>query len=259
MTVIRTINYGYDAADRLTSASDPDSTYAMEYNLRGELVEVDNTGTPGLPDVLLTMAYGASGKREEVYDNFDVEINYVAGDAERLTEMLIFVEASGEGYVNFDWDHADRLTGIERLPALQDTPVNTSLAYDEMDRVTEIVHSAAFDAEVVTEGGTGVNEVQTVEVDVAQSAGSFRLKFGTQTTADLADDASAAAVDAALEALSSIGTGNVSVTGSAGGPWTVTFIGALAEQDVALLLAISSPAPRATAQNPILTTPTAIA
>ncbi len=72
----------------------------------------------------------------------------------------------------------------------------------------------------------GSDEVQTVTISGGPTGGSFTLSFGGATTATLAHNAAASAVQSALEALSTIGTANVSVTGSAGGPYTVTFINA---------------------------------
>lgn len=60
------------------------------------------------------------------------------------------------------------------------------------------------------------------------SAGNFTLTFKGQTTANIAYNAAASAVQTALIALSTIGAGNVTVSGSAGGPYTVTFTGTLA-------------------------------
>lgn len=74
----------------------------------------------------------------------------------------------------------------------------------------------------------GVNEVQTITLDGAPTGGTFTLTFDGQTTSAIAYNASAATVDAALEALSNIGSGDVTVAGSAGGPWTVTFGAAMA-------------------------------
>jgi hypothetical protein len=81
------------------------------------------------------------------------------------------------------------------------------------------------------------NEVQTVTINGAPTGGTFTLTFGGQTTAALARNASAADVQAALQALSSIGAGNVTVTGSAGGPYTVTFVGTLGGTNVAQMTA----------------------
>lgn len=81
-----------------------------------------------------------------------------------------------------------------------------------------------------------VNEVQVVTLTNA-TGGTFTLTYAGQTTAPIAFDASAATVDAALEALSNIGVGDVLVTGSAGGPYTVTFGTLLAATDVEEMVA----------------------
>jgi hypothetical protein len=81
----------------------------------------------------------------------------------------------------------------------------------------------------------GVNEKQTVTVDAA--GGVFTLTFDTEETAELDFDCTAAEMQAALEALPNIGTGNVVVTGGpgdAGGttPYTVEFVGDLQSTNV---------------------------
>ena len=58
----------------------------------------------------------------------------------------------------------------------------------------------------------------------AASAGTFTLTVGGQTTAGIAYNAAAAAVKAALELLSTVGAGNATVTGSAGGPYAVELV-----------------------------------
>lgn len=83
----------------------------------------------------------------------------------------------------------------------------------------------------VTPGGGGVNEVQSLTVDATD--GSYTLSFGAQTTIDLTPDLPAAVVQAELETLSSIGSGNITATGPVGGPYTLTFVGALANTNVA--------------------------
>lgn len=85
-----------------------------------------------------------------------------------------------------------------------------------------------------TTGGVGVDEEQTVTLSGA-AGGTFTLTYSGNTTTDLDYDATAAEVQSALEALGSIGAGNVSVTGPDGGPWVVEFISALGETDVDML------------------------
>jgi hypothetical protein len=79
------------------------------------------------------------------------------------------------------------------------------------------------------------NEIQEVTVDA--TAGSFRISLNfEQITGDLPFDASAAAVQAALEALGNeplpTEPGDFSVTGPDGGPWEIEFTGANADTDI---------------------------
>lgn len=65
-----------------------------------------------------------------------------------------------------------------------------------------------------------------------QSSGTFTLTFNSQTTTDIAYDASANDIKSAIEALSTVGAGNVAVSGT--GPFTVTFQGILYRTPLAL-------------------------
>lgn len=83
----------------------------------------------------------------------------------------------------------------------------------------------------VLAGAPPVSEVQTITVDPA-AEGTYALQFGGDKTGPLPVDAGAAALQAALVSLGSVGTGNVLVTGPTGGPYTVTFVGAYAGVNV---------------------------
>ena len=63
---------------------------------------------------------------------------------------------------------------------------------------------------------------QTVTIGGTPSGGTFTLSYRGQTTAGITYNAANTAVDSALELLSTIGVGGCAVTGSAGGPYTVT-------------------------------------
>lgn len=69
----------------------------------------------------------------------------------------------------------------------------------------------------------GASEVQTVTITGSPTGGSFTLTYAGQTTSAIAYNAAATAVQSALRALSNMPESGVSVTGSAGGPYTVTF------------------------------------
>lgn len=92
----------------------------------------------------------------------------------------------------------------------------------------------------VSDSSTAANEVQKVQVKAKK--GTFTLTFRGQTTAPIAFNAEAAAVQAALVALSNIASGDVEVTGGPGDengttPYIVTFKGTLGKQDVPALTA----------------------
>ena len=84
------------------------------------------------------------------------------------------------------------------------------------------------------------NEVQTVTVTGAPTGGTFTLTWSGQTTTAIAYNATAATVRTALEGLSNIAAGDVTVTGNAGGPYTVTFVGHLGATDVAAMTATAT-------------------
>ena len=86
------------------------------------------------------------------------------------------------------------------------------------------------------------SEVQTVAITGSPTAGSFTLTFAGQTTAPIAWNATAAAVQAALEGLSNINPGDVTVTGGPlpGTAVVVTFKGRYLGTDVATMTDTSS-------------------
>jgi hypothetical protein len=92
-----------------------------------------------------------------------------------------------------------------------------------------------------TPTGSSVNEVQTITITGTPTGGTFVLDFGGQPTTDLAYNATAAAVQTALQALSTIGAGNATVTGTpAGTPYVVTFAGTLAAANVGQIVAVGN-------------------
>jgi hypothetical protein len=102
------------------------------------------------------------------------------------------------------------------------------------DQVNAFIESPAGTGRVlaprpVGSGVASANEIQSVTLGGATlSGGHFTLTFNGSTTTNLAWNAAAATVETALEALATIGTDNVTVTGNAGGPYAVEFTGTLA-------------------------------
>ncbi|HEY2334973.1 MAG TPA: hypothetical protein VGH58_08205 [Solirubrobacterales bacterium] len=77
-----------------------------------------------------------------------------------------------------------------------------------------------------------VNELQTVSLNGLITGGTFKLEFEGQATTSLPYNATAAEIQAALTALSTIGVGNVEVVMPSPGVFSVFFVGKFAFTDV---------------------------
>lgn len=85
---------------------------------------------------------------------------------------------------------------------------------------------------------TPIHEVQLVTILGTPTGGTFKLAYLGEETGTIAYNAASTAVQSALVAV--LGTGNVTVSGSAGGPYTVTLTGDFAGQNNVLLTADST-------------------
>lgn len=82
------------------------------------------------------------------------------------------------------------------------------------------------------------NEKQTITDESGGGSDTFKLAFITGgKTGTILETASASDIQTALEAIDDFDSGDVIVTGSGGGPWTVEFTGQYAGQNVQLLVA----------------------
>ena len=72
-----------------------------------------------------------------------------------------------------------------------------------------------------TPGVSNVDEIQSVYNDA--DSGTFTITYSGQTTGNIAFDATAAAVDTAMELLSNVTATAVTGTGTSASPWLITF------------------------------------
>jgi hypothetical protein len=100
---------------------------------------------------------------------------------------------------------------------------------------TAIGNAQSFQVQQSIDGGVtwtniaaGTNAVWTLAFGGTVTGGTFTVSYGGQTTSAIAYNATAAQVQAALQSLSTIGSGNVTVTGGPGPTsYVVTFVNAL--------------------------------
>lgn len=103
-------------------------------------------------------------------------------------------------------------------------------------------HPAAIANVIKTDTVGAVSEIQTLTITGTPTGGTFKLSFRGQKTGTIAFNATAAAVVAALEALGTIGGGNVTGTGGPlpATPVVLTFAGTLALQAVPLIVPVEA-------------------
>lgn len=108
----------------------------------------------------------------------------------------------------------------------------------------QIYPGQTLGAEVVTtmtqDGSASQSCIQTLTTTGSPDGGQFKLRCRGKPTAALSFNCSASQVQAALEALSSVGSGNVGCTGGPLNttPIVVTFSGDLANTQIALIKAL---------------------
>jgi len=149
-TVDRTLSYAYDAASQLTSTSDPDSSYAYTFDNLGRVLTVSNSGTSGVPTVVLTSAYNANGQRTSVSatrgGTNDFLNSYTYDNLGRLTRL----DQAGNGgatvankRVDFTYNALGQFATIARQakPSSTWNEVATSTyTYDTLNRLTALDH-----------------------------------------------------------------------------------------------------------------------
>lgn len=112
------------------------------------------------------------------------------------------------------------------------TLINSGVIIDDSNNVSGIASLTA---------GTAVNEVQTITPNHIPTGGTFTVTFGISTSAAINWNDSAATVQTALQAMGSIGSGNIAVAlDGTTKVYTLTFQGTLAGQNVAQVTVASS-------------------
>jgi hypothetical protein len=144
---------------------------------------------------------------------------------------------SGSGVASYDV-----YSGVTKVASITNGALSTTVtglaantAYSITVKVVDGAGNTSVASNALT-GTTGTNEIQTV-TEGGSGLTSFTLTFSGQTTGSIAAAATAATVQAAIQALSNVGAGNAIVSGSASGPYTVTFQGTLAATNVAQMTA----------------------
>ena len=174
---IRIISFNYDKVGRLTNTSDPDSRYSYTYDSAGQLIKVDNAGTPGVNNVVLDYTYDAVGNLKTVTDTIDgtqsalEEFTY--DDLNRVTRITQSGNGVTDKRVDMTYDAASQLKGVTRYSDLAGTQLvaESSYDYDVASRLKELKHFK----------GTDVLAAYGFDYDAGNRITSFTSPDGTST------------------------------------------------------------------------------
>jgi len=160
-TAIYTISYSYDAANQVTSAADPDSSYAYQYDNLGRVTSVDNAGTPSVPDVVLASQYDSMSNRTQlsatIAGTADFLNTYQYDADQRLTQLVQQGQTGGNAVAtkgaNLSYNALGQLTTIFRTNFFGVGPqpdiATSTFSYDAGNRLTQIAYTHS--------GGTAID------------------------------------------------------------------------------------------------------
>jgi RHS repeat-associated protein len=141
---LNTINYNYDAASQLVSLNDSNSAYSYIYDLNGRPIEVNNFGTPGVPNITLNYTYDAVGNNLAVTDTLGGVENFSYDALNRVTTITQSGNDIEDKRVDLTYDKADQMTAMTRYNDLAGTQLvaQSNYTFDDFGRLTDLVHES---------------------------------------------------------------------------------------------------------------------
>ncbi|MGH9208439.1 MAG: hypothetical protein ACRD1G_18110, partial [Acidimicrobiales bacterium] len=181
--VVRTISFAYNADNELTSASDPDSSYAFTRDNLGRVTSLDNSGTPNIPHVVLASQFDAMNDRTQltatVAGTADFLNAYTFDALERITQATQEVQTGGNGVapkgIGYAYNLDNQLTSVLRFDPTTASPhpdiALGTFSYDAGNRLTELKYTHS----------TSTLDDLTWSFDAADRATSFSSSYDSST------------------------------------------------------------------------------
>jgi flagellar capping protein FliD len=239
------LTYNSDNATLTTKIKDLDAFSGTRD--ADDVIEITGTDHDGVAiaqvDLSITDNTTIGHLISEINDAFDGRAKAVFEDG----KIILTDSASGTSSLSITLTYNNNGSGGSlSLPMSVTTEGNAATASLADFAASDFTRTqAAQDSKIKVDGfpsTSEVSEVQTVTLatapDNVPDGGTFTLTYGGETTAAIAWDANAAAIQAALEALSGVDSGDITVSGAISDGATFTFAGTLG--DVGLLMINSS-------------------
>ncbi|MEM1061878.1 MAG: hypothetical protein AAGJ97_06060, partial [Planctomycetota bacterium] len=187
-TVLNDVDYAYDRASRLTAVEDDFSSFTYTYDDLDRVTQIDQTGTPGLPDVVLDYTYDLVGNVLSVTDTVagtaGATTAYLYDDLDRVTRITqdgVNVEEKRADYV---YDVTSQLKSISRFADIAGTlgVADSEFTYDDRFQLTDLDHKDPADAVLAFYDFTYDDEGRITRLDDIDGATDYAYDDRDQLT-----------------------------------------------------------------------------
>lgn len=166
---IRTITSTYDAANQLTSVKDPDSTYQFSYDPKGRQIGVDNTGTPGVPNVLLNYTYDDQDNLLSVKDTINGAAKGNTAYSYDTLNRISQITQSGNGVaskrVDFGYDNIGQIKSVNRYSDLSGSQLvrGSTYTYDAKNRLDVLSYGSGVSYNFNYDNGNRITKITDID------------------------------------------------------------------------------------------------
>jgi RHS repeat-associated protein len=147
-SVVNSIAYSYNDQGQLETVGDSNSSYTYTYNDAGQVASIDNTGTPGVADVVLDQSYDGFGNLSTlaaaVAGTTQLTNTYQYDADGNMTNVSQSGPAVTDKQANFTYNADGQLTTIATYASLDTSaPISTSTyGYDQASRLISLTQSS---------------------------------------------------------------------------------------------------------------------
>ncbi len=189
----------------------------------GETIQITGTDHNGNSIQPVTISVTRNTKLSQLVDEINDAFDGVAKATLENGKIVLTDKASGESGLSLNLTYnANGSPATLSLPSMsvktQGGGIDASLANFAASNFTQT--QAAQNSLIKVDGfpsGSGTCEVQTMSRSTSPDSGTYTLTYEGQTTAPIAYNASVEDIQAALEALSTVNPGDITVDGSSNG------------------------------------------
>ncbi len=215
VTVLSTIAYTYNDKWELETIGDSSSSYAYTYNDAGQVTSVDNSGTPSMPDVVLSQGYDGFGNRSSlvatvgsstVFTNdytysalgqmtqvtqsgsgiTSKEADFTYNDDGQFETMTLLAGGTGVASAAWGYDHDGRLTSLAYTRTSDSSTINSyGFTYDANAWITQMTNADGttnytydHDGQVSGASGSALTTSQSFSYDANGNRTSTSLSTG---------------------------------------------------------------------------------